>query len=65
MAQNAGFATWTREMVDERLYGIMIDIHRACREAAEEYAEPGNYVTGANIAGFLKVGRAMVDQGIV
>ena len=65
MAQNAGFASWTRETVDERLYGIMIDIHQACREAAEEYAEPGNYVSGANIAGFLKVGQAMLDQGIV
>ena len=65
MAQNAGFTAWTREMVDERLLGIMTDIHQACRDAAEQYGEPGNYVTGANIAGFLKVGRAMVDQGIV
>jgi glutamate dehydrogenase/leucine dehydrogenase len=65
MAQNAGFTAWTRDMVDERLLGIMVDIHQACRDAAEQYGEPGNYVTGANIAGFLKVGRAMVDQGIV
>ena len=65
MAQNAGFTAWTRDQVDERLLGIMVDIHQACRDAAEQYAEPRNYVVGANIAGFLRVGRAMVDQGIV
>ncbi len=65
MAQNAEFTSWSRDSVDSRLLGIMSDIHQSCRDAAEQYAEPGNYVAGANIAGFLKVARAMVDQGIV
>ncbi|MFQ5516480.1 MAG: NADP-specific glutamate dehydrogenase [Acidimicrobiia bacterium] len=65
MAQNAGFTTWTRDEVDQRLLGIMVNIHRSCRQAAEENGTPGNYVNGANIAGFLKVARAMVDQGVV
>jgi glutamate dehydrogenase/leucine dehydrogenase len=65
MAQNAGFTTWTREEVDAKLLGIMTDIHRSCREAAEEYGAPDNYVVGANIAGFLKVAGAMMDQGVV
>jgi glutamate dehydrogenase (NADP+) len=65
MAQNAGFATWTRDEVDDRLLGIMSDIHRSCRGAAEEYGEPGNYVIGANVAGFRKVAKAMMDQGVV
>jgi glutamate dehydrogenase (NADP+) len=65
MAQNAGFTTWTREEVDAKLRGIMSDIHRSCREAAEEYDAPDNYVVGANIAGFMKVAGAMMDQGVV
>jgi len=65
MAQNAGFTTWTREEVDAKLLGIMSDIHRSCREAAEEYDAPDNYVVGANIAGFMKVAGAMMDQGVV
>ena len=65
MAQNAEFTSWSRDSVDSRLLGIMSDIHQSCRDAAEQYAEPGNYVAGANIAGFLKVARAMIDQGIV
>jgi glutamate dehydrogenase (NADP+) len=65
MAQNAEFTSWSRDAVDSRLLGIMSDIHQSCRDAAEQYGEPGNYVAGANIAGFLKVARAMVDQGIV
>ena len=40
-------------------------IHRACRETAEDYGVPGNYVHGANIAGFIKVADAMLDQGLV
>ena len=43
----------------------MVNIHRNCRETAEAYGSPGNYVEGANIAGFLKVARAMLDQGVV
>jgi glutamate dehydrogenase (NADP+) len=65
MAQNAGFATWTREEVDAKLLGIMTEIHRECRESAAEYGQPDNYVIGANIAGFEKVAGAMMDQGIV
>jgi glutamate dehydrogenase (NADP+) len=47
------------------LLDIMIDIHRNCRETAEEHDSPGDYVAGANVAGFLKVARAMLDQGVV
>ncbi len=65
MAQNAMFETWTRDEVDQRLLKIMSTIHRICRQTAEEYGTPGNYVNGANIAGFLKVARAMLDQGVV
>jgi len=65
MAQNAGFTSWTREEVDAKLLGIMTEIHRNCRETAEEYGAPDNYVVGANIAGFRKVANAMMDQGVV
>ncbi len=65
MAQNAGHTPWPREEVDRRLLSIMVSIHRNCCETAEAFGTPGNYVNGANIAGFLKVARAMFDQGIV
>ncbi len=65
MAQNSARLCWTREEVDGRLHGIMKAIHRACRETADAYGAPGNYVHGANIAGFLKVADAMMDQGLV
>ena len=65
MAQNAGFTSWTRDEVDRRLLDIMIGIHGSCAEAAEEYGTPGNYVMGANIAGFRKVADAMLAQGLV
>ncbi len=65
MAQNAVFETWSRDEVDQRLLRIMSSIHRVCRQTAEEYGTPGNYVNGANIAGFLKVARSMLDQGVV
>jgi glutamate dehydrogenase (NADP+) len=65
MAQNAGHTSWTRNEVDEKLHNIMISIHKACFETAEAYGTPGNYVNGANIAGFLKVANAMMDQGVV
>ncbi len=51
--------------MDERLHGIMKSIHKACWETAERFGTPGNYVNGANIAGFLKVANAMMDQGVV
>ena len=65
MAQNSMRYGWTREEVDNRLQMIMKDIHKACLEAAERFGTPGNYVNGANIAGFLKVADAMLDQGVV
>lgn len=65
MAQNSMRINWPREEVDRRLQGIMAEIHRACAEAADTYGTPGNYVNGANIAGFLKVANAMMDQGLV
>jgi len=65
MAQNSMRFNWTREEVDHRLRIIMRSIHQACCEAAAAYGVPGNYVAGANIAGFLKVANAMMDQGLV
>ena len=65
MAQNSMRLSWTRTEVDQKLHEIMVSIHRTCRETAEQYGAPGNLVVGANIAGFLKVGRAMLDQGLV
>ena len=65
MAQNSMRFGWTREEVDNRLRIIMKSIHQACAETAERFGSPGNYVNGANIAGFLKVADAMMDQGIV
>lgn len=65
MAQNSMRYNWTRDEVDNRLKLIMHSIHKACTETAERYGEKGNYVTGANITGFLKVANAMMDQGIV
>ena len=64
MSQNSMRLSWTREEVDARLHGIMKAIHQACWETAEEYGTPGNYVNGANIAGFVKVADAMMDQGV-
>jgi glutamate dehydrogenase (NADP+) len=65
MAQNSMRYSWTREEVDNRLRLIMKNIHQACLEAAERFGVPGNYVAGANIAGFLKVADSMMDQGVV
>ncbi len=65
MAQNSMRYSWTREEVDDRLRIIMKGIHEASAAAAERFGTPGNYVNGANIAGFLKVADAMLDQGVV
>jgi glutamate dehydrogenase (NADP+) len=65
MAQNSMRISWTREEVDARLYKIMSSIHATCYRTAEKYGTPGNYVNGANIASFLKVADAMMDQGLV
>jgi glutamate dehydrogenase (NADP+) len=65
MSQNSLRLSWSREEVDEKLHGIMRSIHKAALETSKEYDDPGNYVMGANIAGFIKVADAMLDQGIV
>ncbi|HOT50405.1 MAG TPA: NADP-specific glutamate dehydrogenase [Candidatus Hydrogenedentes bacterium] len=65
MAQNSQHVCWPREEVDRRLHQIMESIHRQAYETAEDYGFPGNYVVGANIAGFTKVADAMLDQGLV
>jgi glutamate dehydrogenase (NADP+) len=65
MSQNAMRLSWVREEVDSRLRQIMKAIHHASATAAKEYGYPGNYVMGANIAGFKKVAEAMIDQGLV
>ncbi len=65
MTQNSMRLAWSREEVDNRLKMIMKSIHQTSLEAAEQYGTPGNYVNGANIAGFVKVVDSMVDQGVV
>jgi glutamate dehydrogenase (NADP+) len=65
MSQDSLRVSWAREEVDKRLKDIMKAIHKVSRETAEEFGVPGNYVAGANIAGFRKVADAMLDQGIV
>jgi len=65
MAQNAQHTIWTAAEVDTRLRDIMKAIHTQAYETALDYGSPGNYVTGANIAGFVKVADAMLDQGLV
>jgi len=65
MSQNSMRLNWSRDEVDERLHKIMKAIHKACFETASEFGTPGNYVNGANIAGFLKVADSMMDQGLV
>ena len=65
MSQNSERLSWTFEEVDAKLHGIMKSIFKACDEAAKEYGCEGNYMAGANIAGFLKVAEAMKAQGCV
>lgn len=65
MAQNSMRLNWPAEEVNSRLKMIMKSIHQTCLDAAAEYGEPGSYVAGANIAGFVKVVSAMLDQGLV
>jgi glutamate dehydrogenase (NADP+) len=64
MAQNSQRLSWTFDEVDAKLHQIMINIHDSAKSAAAEYNTPGNLVNGANIAGFLKVARAMLAQGV-
>jgi glutamate dehydrogenase (NADP+) len=65
MTQNSMRLSWTRKEVDDRLQMIMKSIHQTCLDAAASHGNPGNYVVGANIAGFIKVVDAMLDQGVV
>jgi glutamate dehydrogenase (NADP+) len=65
LSQGALRLKWTREEVDARLREIMRSIHRQCQDTAAAYGVEGDYVVGANIAGFVRVADAMLDQGIV
>lgn len=65
MTQNSMRLPWQRDEVDAKLHQIMKNIHDTCVETAERFGKPENYVVGANIAGFLKVADAMMDQGVV
>lgn len=65
MSQNSMRLSWSREEVDQKLQRIMINIHENCRATAAEYGAAGNYVLGANIAGFTKVADAMLEQGVL
>jgi glutamate dehydrogenase (NADP+) len=65
MSQNHMHLSWSREEVDERLHGIMRSIHKACLDASAAYGSPGDYLMGANIAGFIKVANAMLAYGII
>ncbi len=65
MAQNRMLLTWSAEEVDQRLRSIMKNIHQTCLDVAADYGESGNYVAGANIAGFVRVVNSMLDQGLV
>ena len=64
MSQNSLRFGWESDEVDQKLHTIMKNIHKSCKEAAEQFGTPGNYVNGANIAGFLRVANAMIDQGV-
>jgi glutamate dehydrogenase (NADP+) len=64
MAQNSSRMAWPREEVDGHLQRIMASIHKSCHDTAERFGTPGNYINGANIAGFIKVADSMLDQGL-
>ena len=65
MQQNASRDSWTFEYTERGSHEIMKEIHRACHDTAEEFGDPGNYVLGANIAGFIRVAEAMVALGLI
>jgi glutamate dehydrogenase (NADP+) len=65
MQQNASRDSWSFEFTEKKLAGIMSGIHELCFNTAEEFGTPGNYVNGANIAGFTKVAHAMVALGLI
>ena len=64
MSQNSIRLSWSFEEVDEKLLGIMKSIFKACDENSKKYGMPGNYMAGANIAGFIKVAEAMIAEGV-
>ncbi|MFP3872284.1 MAG: NADP-specific glutamate dehydrogenase [Candidatus Natronoplasma sp.] len=65
MAQNSQRESWSFEKVDNRLQGIMQNIHQTCYETSKKYGDEGNLMLGANIGGFIKVAQAMLDQGLI
>jgi glutamate dehydrogenase (NADP+) len=65
MQQNASRDAWSFEFTERRLHEIMKEIHRACYEKSEEFGNPGNYILGANIVGFMRVAEAMVAFGLI
>jgi glutamate dehydrogenase (NADP+) len=65
MQQNASRDRWSFERTEQRLDEIMVNIHAACHETAEEYGRPGDYVAGANIRGFIRVADAMLAFGLI
>ncbi|RMG06359.1 MAG: NADP-specific glutamate dehydrogenase [Planctomycetota bacterium] len=65
MQQNSMRTAWSREEVDQKLHEIMVRIHQSAYETAEAYGHPGNLVIGANVAGFVKVATAMLEQGVI
>ena len=65
MQQNASRDSWTFEQTEERLAAIMHDIHDRCASTADEYGRPGDYVLGANVAGFIRVAEAMKALGVI
>ena len=65
MSQNSESLSWSAAEVDEKLHNIMINIHDNAYNTAKKFGMEGNYVAGANIAGFIKVANAMIAQGLV
>ncbi|OSS43153.1 NADP-specific glutamate dehydrogenase [Desulfurella amilsii] len=65
MIQNSRHDVWTFEYTDKRLKEIMVNIYKTCNETSDEFGSPGNLITGANIAGFIRVATAMIDQGVI
>ena len=65
ISQNSLRLSWSRKEVDERLEAIMVNIHKNAAETAKQYDREGDYVFGANVAGFMKVAEAMIAQGVI
>ena len=65
MSQNAARSRWDFDKSENRLHEIMRDVHELCYSASERYGKPGDYVLGANSAGFVTVAQAMLEQGVI